>query len=105
VLVSDFLERLCEPVLEAGFRLGVGGVGRTGDCNLPIPSDLVIAQLPRLGATAPLVSRAFFSGSAPLDLVHEISALRRLLDAHVRQPKSWMEAQRSALADKLSARS
>lgn len=102
VLVSDFLVRLCEPVLQAGLRLGVGGLGRAGDCDLPIPSDLVIAQLPRLGATASLVSRAFFRGAAPLDLDAEISALRKLLDHLAGQPESWLEEQRSALTDRLS---
>jgi hypothetical protein len=99
VLVSDFLERLCEPVLHAGFRLGIGGVGRVGDNDLPIPSDLVIAQLPRLGATATLISRAFFRGDAPLDLGQEISALRRQLDVYAGQPKSWLQAQRKVLSD------
>ena len=101
VLVSDFLVRLCEPVLDEGLRLGVGGLGRAGDCNLPIPSDLVIAQFVRLGATASLVSRVFFSGCASLDLGHEINALRRLLDLHASQPKSWLEAQRTALTERL----
>ena len=103
VLASDFLVRLCEPVLEAGLRLGVGGVGRAGDCDLPIPSDLVIAQMVRLGAAASLVSRAFFHDGGSLDLVHEIKALRRLLDRQLRQPKSWHEEQQSALAERLTA--
>lgn len=100
VLASDFLERLCEPVLQAGLRLGVGGVGRTGDNNPPIPTDLVIAQLPRLGATASLISREFFSGAAPLDLSYEMGALRRFLDTCAAQPKNWLDAQRAILADK-----
>lgn len=104
VLVSDFLVRLCEPVLEAGLRLGVGGVGRAGDCELPIPSDLVIAQLPRLGATASLVSRAFFSGAASPDMVAEISALRRLLDLYGSQSEHWLTEQRDVLSGRLSPR-
>lgn len=102
VLISDFLVRLCEPVLEAGLRLGIGGLGRAGDCNLPIPSSLVIAQFVRLGATASLVSRVFFNGCASLDLCHEIKALRRLLDIDARQPKSWLEEQRTALTERLT---
>lgn len=102
VLVSDFLVRLCEPVLTAGIRLGVGGVGRAGDCNLPIPSDLVIAQLVRLGTTAALVSRVFFSGDVSLDLDHEINALRRLLDLQVCQPKNWLEEKRAVLTELLA---
>ena len=103
VLTSDFLIRLCEPVLEAGHRLGVGGLGRAGDCDLPIPSDLVIAQLPRLGASASLVSRAFFRGLAIRNLAYEVSALRQRLDFHFRQPKAHAEAQRAALVNTLSA--
>lgn len=102
VLASDFLVRICAQVLEKGLRLGVGGVGRAGDNLLPIPSDLVIAQLPRLGATASLVSRAFFNGGAPLDISHEVSALRKLLDSYSRQPGSSLNAQRTALAERLS---
>lgn len=104
VLVSDFLVRLCEPVLEAGLRLGVGGLGRAGDSSLPIPSDLVIAQFPRLGASASLVSRVFFNGTAHLDLDHEIKALRSLLDQYVMQPKTWQEMQRNTLNEFLQTR-
>jgi hypothetical protein len=101
VLISDFLMRLCEPVLDAGLRLGVGKVGRVGDYTLPIPSDSVIAQLPRLGASAALISRCFFNNAASIDLSHEITALRQRLDFFASQTKSLQESERTALKNKL----
>jgi hypothetical protein len=102
VLVSDFLVQLCEPVLTAGLKLGIGGVGRAGDRDLPIPSDLVIGQLPRLGAGASLVSRAFFNGKNPIDLSSEIAALRTLLDIRANMPDDFHQQERARLADMLS---
>jgi hypothetical protein len=80
VLVSDYLCSVCETIRTAGLRLGVGGLGRAGDVDLPIPADLVYAQFPRLGAHGALISRAFFRG-APIDLSAEIARTRDNLDA------------------------
>ena len=41
VLTSDLLDRICTAVLEAGLPLGVGGVARADDRNLPVPANLV----------------------------------------------------------------
>jgi hypothetical protein len=80
VLASEYLTGLCKTIREAGLRLGVGGLGRAGDNDLPIPADLVYAQYPRLGARAGLVSRTFFRGAAPVDINGEIGRLRENLD-------------------------
>ena len=97
VLVSEFLERICDCVLGAGHRLGVGGVGRAHDNDLPVPADLVIAQIVRLRAGASLVSRSFFRAPAPDDLVAEFARLRAFLDECAAQPPAWHAAQREAL--------
>lgn len=97
VLVSDFLERVCAPVLEAGHRLGIGGLGRAHDNDLPVPADLVVAQVVRLRATASLVSRSFFRAPAPADLVAEFARLRAHLDSCAVQPPQWHAEQREAL--------
>jgi 2-keto-3-deoxy-L-rhamnonate aldolase RhmA len=97
VLVSDFLEKICATVLAAGHRLGVGGLGRAGDSELPVPADLVTAQMARLGATASLVSRAFFRKPVPLDLAGEFLRLRALLDRCAAQSPQWHAAQRAEL--------
>ena len=107
VLVSDFLVGLCDVVRAAGLRLGVGGIGRAGDNDLPVPSDLVSAQLPRLGATAALISRSFFRGTQALDLDLELRRARAWLDQCAAQPPAWHATQRDALqacVDRLFAR-
>jgi 2-keto-3-deoxy-L-rhamnonate aldolase RhmA len=97
VLVSDFLIGICATVLAAGLRLGVGGIGRAGDNNLPVPADLVSAQLPRLGATASLVSRSFFREPVPEDLGAEFARLRAWLDKCASRDLQWHAAQRQQL--------
>lgn len=97
VLVSDFLVRICDTVLAAGLRLGVGGIGRAGDNDLPVPADLVSAQLPRLGATASLVSRSFFREPTPGDLGAEFAKLRAWLDACALRDQVWHDGQRVRL--------
>lgn len=80
VLASDYLDGLCKTILDAGLRLGVGGLGRAGDNDLPVPADLVYAQYPRLKAGAALISRVFFRGESPVDMAREIGRLRENLD-------------------------
>jgi len=97
VLVSDFLTGICDTVLGAGLRLGVGGIGRAGDNDLPVPADLVSAQLPRLGASASLVSRSFFRDPVPADLAAEFRKLRAWLDACALRDSAWHDEQRAQL--------
>ncbi|HSE12148.1 MAG TPA: hypothetical protein VLB69_05910, partial [Rudaea sp.] len=97
VLVSDFLVGLCGVVLGAGLKLGVGGVGRAGDNDLPVPADLVSAQIVRLGATSALVSRSFFREPMPPDLNLELQKLRAWFDQCAAQPRQWHDARRAEL--------
>lgn len=99
VLASDLLRGMADTVRAAGLRLGVGGLGRAGDNQLPVPSDLVIAQYPRLGAGAALISRAFFRPPAPDDLVAAIAELRRRLTHCAAMPARWHEDRRRELED------
>lgn len=96
VLASRMLRGLCDAVLNAGIRLGIGGLGRAGDDGLPVPADLVAAQLARLGATAALISRAFFREPVA-DLTLEIGRVRRLLDDCAAQPPAWHEQRHAEL--------
>lgn len=83
VMATPLMDRIAAAVCGAGIRFGVGGVGRVvrGDDKLPIPSDLIYAQYPRLGATAALISRAFFGGEPDtVDLTAEVRKSRERLD-------------------------
>ena len=101
VLVSDFLVRICDTVLDAGHRLGVGGLGRAGDNALPVPADLVAAQMVRLRAAAALVSRSFFRDPEPDDLDDAMHRLRSFLDDCAQRAPAWHARQREALANRI----
>jgi hypothetical protein len=95
VMADPLMDRIAGAVLSAGIRFGVGGVGRvvTSDDTLPIPSDLIYAQYPRLRATAALISRAFFGGEPEsVDLTAEVRKARQRLD--------WWHMQSPAALDK-----
>lgn len=97
VLVSDFLADICAAIRNAGHRLGVGGVGRAGDNELPVPADLVSAQMIRLRAGATLVSRSFFRAPMPGDLNAEFGKLRAWFDECAAQPDEWHAGKRREL--------
>lgn len=78
VLDCEPIERVSRCVRDAGLRFGIGGIGRAGDESLPIASELIYAQYPRLGATAALISRAFL-GDGEIDLAEEVSRSRERL--------------------------
>jgi hypothetical protein len=78
VLVSPTLAYISMIVVRAAKRLGVGGLARACDANLPVPSDLVYAQFPRLKASAALISRSFAPEAlSVLEFAAEIDALRK----------------------------
>jgi 2-keto-3-deoxy-L-rhamnonate aldolase RhmA len=80
VLDSPLVQRVADAVRDAGLRLGIGGIGRAGDRSLPIASDLIYAQYPRLGATAALISRAFIvAGTGCEALALEVARARERL--------------------------
>jgi hypothetical protein len=81
VLDCEPIERVSRCVRAAGLRFGIGGIGRAGDQELPIPSELIYAQYPRLGATAALISRAYLvcEEGDDIDLIAEVARSRELL--------------------------
>lgn len=102
VLVSDLLARMADTIQSAGITFCVGGLGRARDESLPIASDLVYAQYPRLGASGALISRAFFNVTS-IDLTHEIRALRQRLDHFYLMPSESLTDYRLALQQTLGA--
>ncbi|MFO7633142.1 MAG: aldolase/citrate lyase family protein [Caldilinea sp.] len=97
VLCSTFLEDACAALAARGFPFAVGGVGRAFDVSLPVPSELVYAQYPRLGATGALLSRVFFNGLQEAQLAQEIRKARERLNYWSRQPTSRLLAAREEL--------
>jgi len=94
LLTSDLLLPLSEKVRERGIRFGFGTLGRAEDDSLPIPSDLIYAQYPRLGATSARLFRPFL-GPRPqeLDIEAEVARLRRRLGYWAAQgPEAWCQA-------------
>jgi hypothetical protein len=80
VLDCELTEHVSRCVREAGLRFGIGGIGRARDDSLPIASDLIYAQYPRLGATAALISRVFLqSDGTEIDLCGEVARSREML--------------------------
>jgi len=79
VLCSTLLEDACATLAAAAFPFAVGGIGRALDASLPIPSELVYAQYPRLGATGALVSRVFFKDLSETQFAEEVTCARERL--------------------------
>jgi hypothetical protein len=93
VLDSEHVARISECARSAGKRLGLGGLGRVDDQSLPIPSDLVYAQLVRLGATAALLSRTYLRRQATPDVLRaDVSRTRRQLDRWRRASPAALES-------------
>ncbi|MGH7857694.1 MAG: hypothetical protein ACREQY_10230 [Candidatus Binatia bacterium] len=77
VYASPVLDAIATAVTGAGKRLGIGGLGRAFDVDLPVPSDCVYAQYPRLRANGALLSRSFFRGDLPdRSIAPEVAKLR-----------------------------
>jgi citrate lyase beta subunit len=82
VLAADLMKSVADTVRAAGLRFGVGGIGRAMQNDQKIPSDLIYAQYPRLGATAALIARSFFApgeGESAVDMNREIRQARERL--------------------------
>jgi 2-keto-3-deoxy-L-rhamnonate aldolase RhmA len=105
VLTLPVLEVATRRAIEAGLRVGVGGIGRAHDATLPIPSDLIYAQYPRLGATGALIARSFFRGLAPgrAELDRAIAEARSRLDHWYRCDRDRLDAARDQLDRHLEA--
>jgi hypothetical protein len=94
VLSSPVLDGLAAEARRAGLPFSVGGIARLDDASLPVSSDLVLAQYPRLNATGAWLSRSFFNGMARnWDFADALSAIRtRLTEWSLASPKKLERA-------------
>lgn len=99
LLASPLMDRVALLARESGLKFGVGGLGRAMDTSLPISSDLVYAQHPRLGSTGALLARSFFSSSMDEEaFAREYAALQARLADWSRANTYELEAARIELA-------
>ncbi len=99
LLVSDVMQMLSDTVTAARIRFGFGTLGRVRDTDLPIPSDLIYAQYPRLDGRSARISRYFLaSNPRELDFDLEIRLLRERLEYWNEQPSEALEEARQDLA-------
>lgn len=103
VLTSDLMKRIADAVLGKGLRFGVGGIGRAMNNDQVIPGDLIYAQYPRLGATAALIARSFFTprpGDPAIDVTAEVQNARKRLAWWAKQSPQSLEIARTRLLEK-----
>ena len=99
VLASPLVDMLAAEVLRKGLPFAIGGVGRVGDTAMPIPTDLVYAQYPRLGATGAWIARSFTNAvPSECDLKEAILSLRNRLSEWAASPAEDLERARAELA-------
>jgi len=99
VLASPLTDMLAAEVRRKGIPLAVGGVGRVGDTAMPVPTDLVYAQYPRLGATGAWLGRSFTNAtSSPCDFTASVLACRHRLNEWAAAPMEDLERARVELA-------
>lgn len=103
IVVSDRMQAIAANIRGAGLRFGFGGLARVDDTTLPVAPDLVIAQYPRLGASAAWLSRSFFRGIGAQQIAPAVQALRERLRYWDEQPPSALSMQRGLLADAIEA--
>jgi hypothetical protein len=97
VLASPIMDGVCAVMRGDGRPFSVGGVARAGDAGMPIPSELVYAQYPRLGATGGLLTRAFVKDLPLADLSGAVATLRQRLSAWAHEDDAALEAARTEL--------
>lgn len=97
VLVSPIMDGVCAVMRKDGRPFSVGGVARAGDAGMPIPSELVYAQYPRLGASGGLLTRGFVKDLPLADLSDAVATLRQRLSAWAREDEAALEAARIEL--------
>ncbi len=80
LLSLSLMDEIAHEAHKSELTLCVGGLGRANDRSLPIPSDLVYAQLGRLKANGSLIARSFFNAPLTQDsFLTEINNLRQRL--------------------------
>ncbi|MCK6451504.1 MAG: aldolase/citrate lyase family protein [Alphaproteobacteria bacterium] len=100
VLASPLVDALAAEVRRAGVRLSLGGLAHPDNATLPIPPDLVYAQLPRLGATGAWIARSLVDSLQPQRVGDAIQAMRRRLDHWASAPAEALERAHADLAER-----
>jgi HpcH/HpaI aldolase/citrate lyase family len=95
VLADDLALDAARKARDAGVQFGLGGIGRAGDNDLPVPADLVYAEYARTGATGALLSRSFTSTEE--DLTAEVRRAREALEAWRGRPPEQIAAAHAEL--------
>jgi hypothetical protein len=96
---SGLLDMLAGVAREAGLSFGFGGLARAHQPGLPVPGDLLYAQYARLGASSAIVTRVFMGASPErLNLVEEVAACRRRIQAWQAEPPAVLEQARQDLS-------
>jgi hypothetical protein len=103
-LASDLMVSVGQRVAAAGFRFGLGGIGRAGDRDLPIPSDLVYAEYARTGATAALLARSFTRPDTSSETFsRDVAEARSRLEQWRRADTTSLEAAHQELIERATA--
>jgi len=98
VLGSPLVDFLAAEIHRVGRPLAIGGIGRVDDNFLPVPSDLIYAQYPRLDATGAWIARSFFpKRSAEWSFTDAIKACRQRLSDWARASDAAHEHARNEL--------
>jgi 2-keto-3-deoxy-L-rhamnonate aldolase RhmA len=98
VFTTDILERFAKAAHASGVPFGIGGLARVNDESLPAPSDLVIAQHPRLGSSTAWLARSFFRSTADFAILNaDVAALRARLAYWAQAPQTEKDAAHAAL--------
>jgi len=103
VLASPIMDGICAVMRRDGRPFSVGGVARAGDAGMPIPSELVYAQYPRLGASGGLLTRGFVNGLPLSDVPVAVATLRQRLSAWALEDPGALEAARAELERRAAA--
>jgi len=104
VLGSPLVDFLSAEVCRSGRALAIGGIGRVDDHALPISSDLIYAQYPRLSATGAWIARSFFRDlPAAWDLADAIQASRQRLNDWSMASAAALEQARNELVRRAAA--
>ncbi|ESQ10201.1 MAG: hypothetical protein N838_19140 [Thiohalocapsa sp. PB-PSB1] len=98
VLNGELLARISRQVRSTGVPFHLGGLGRSRQNDIPLPSDLVYAQWPRLGASGAILAQVFFRPDwREIDLSAEVEASRRRLSEFSAMSSEDLEQARIAL--------
>jgi len=104
LVVSDVMSMIADTVRAHGVRFGFGGLARAHDDELPVPSELVLAQHARLGSTSAWLARTFFKPDHDrIDVSAEVDALRARLAHWREQPAPVLASEQQRLRCHLKA--